>query len=151
MDEPAQTHGPSHRRFRHAPDHPPKWAVDKYGFETAQNIMLDHIFRDRQSSRQYSISQPLRSAPKTPYEIAEGNVAMAVFGIMILIIVIGGGVLTQMDLGPTSAFAGVMGPIFLVVIAPMLVAGLLGEAHLRKLKQDGSIKKVDNSARATTA
>lgn len=52
MDEPSQTHGVSHRRFRHDADHPPKWAVEKYGFETAQNIMLDHIYMDQQAKEQ---------------------------------------------------------------------------------------------------
>lgn len=52
MDEPSQTHGASHRRFRHDADQPPKWAVEKYGFETAQNIMLDHIYMDKKAQEQ---------------------------------------------------------------------------------------------------
>jgi len=53
MDEPSQIHGANHRRFRHNADHPPKWAVEKYGFETTQNIMLDHIYLDMQA-KEYS-------------------------------------------------------------------------------------------------
>jgi len=52
MDEPSQTHGAYHQRFRHDADHPPKWAVEKYGFETAQNIMLDHIYLDKKAQEQ---------------------------------------------------------------------------------------------------
>jgi len=56
MDEPAYTYRGSHRRFRHNPDHPPQWAIEKYGFETAQNVMLDHIHLDKKESKRNGIS-----------------------------------------------------------------------------------------------
>jgi len=134
MDEPVQTHGPSHRRFRHDADHPPKWAVDKYGFETAQNIMLDHIFMDRQHSRRYSRSQPLRSTPKTPltpYEIAEVKVMIAV---MIAIV---GTYFMVVNFYNLGAWDFEIGPVKVILsfIVPILAAGLLGEAYLRTLKK----------------
>ena len=52
MDEPSQTHGAGHRRFRHDADHPPSWAVEKYGLELVQNIMLDHIYLDMKAQEQ---------------------------------------------------------------------------------------------------
>lgn len=55
MDEPSLMYGVNHRRFRHNPDYPPKWAVEKYGYETAQNVMLDHIYLDRKRTRQGAV------------------------------------------------------------------------------------------------
>ena len=133
MDEPAQTHGPSHRRFRHDADHPPKWAVDKYGFETAQNIMLDHIFMDRQHSRRYSRSQPLRSAPKTPltpYEIAEVKVVIALMMVIVGICFMAVNYL-DVEIGPVK--------VILSFIVPILATGLLGEAYLRMLKKSEAV------------
>jgi len=52
MDEPSRREGSSHRLYRHDPDHPPKWAVKKYGFELAQKIMQNHVELDYQYSGQ---------------------------------------------------------------------------------------------------
>ena len=132
MDELAQTHGRSHRRFRHDADHPPKWAVDKYGFETAQNIMLDHIFTDRQS-RRYSRSQPLHSVSKTrtPYEEAEIKL------LVVVMLVTVGTYFVVVNLHSRGLLSFEMAPVKMILsfIVPMLTVAFLGEAHLRKLKK----------------
>jgi hypothetical protein len=56
MDEPSFMYRGQHRRFRHNPDHPPQWAVEKYGFETAQNVMLDHIYLDRKANNRSRVT-----------------------------------------------------------------------------------------------
>jgi len=67
MDEPSFMYRGQHRRFRHNPDHPPQWAVEKYGFETVQNIMLDHIFLDKKDNNRIKIRRTVTSRPMVPY------------------------------------------------------------------------------------
>lgn len=46
MDAPHIDLGPLHRKYRHNLDDLPKWAIDAYGLEMAQNIMSAHIELD---------------------------------------------------------------------------------------------------------
>lgn len=46
MDRPWRELGPDHRFLRHDPSDPPEWAVRRYGLDTAQRVMEDHVRLD---------------------------------------------------------------------------------------------------------
>jgi superfamily I DNA and/or RNA helicase len=46
MDEPSKWAGYLHRFYRHDPNKPPKWAIEKYGSELTEQIMHDHLELD---------------------------------------------------------------------------------------------------------
>ena len=46
MDEPSSWAGYLHRFYRHDPNKPPKWAVEKYGLELTKKVMQEHLELD---------------------------------------------------------------------------------------------------------
>lgn len=46
MDEPVKWAGYLHRFYRHDPNKPPKWAIEKYGSQLTKQIMQDHVSLD---------------------------------------------------------------------------------------------------------
>ena len=47
MDKPSEWAGSLHRFYRHDPGNPPRWAVEKYGYDLASDLIQDHLQLDR--------------------------------------------------------------------------------------------------------
>ena len=66
MDEPSQIYGGGHRKFRHDPDiEIPQVFINKYGEELARNIILDHLYLDRELKN----TEPVEVVKETKFPV----------------------------------------------------------------------------------